>query len=815
MAFNIGVNVLEVDGKSSPTIAAAPISVAGFLIASERGILNVPVNVRGPVDLANNFGQITAAAAKGVLAVRGFFANGGSECVVVRIAGATSAAARVTLKDRTTAPGVDTLRVTAGSRGRVDPGAWGNSVSVVVEDHPRASSGIPAQLISGAAEPYALAGTSLAVTPNGAPAPTTINFVAGDFANAAAGTAAEVAATINRQSTQVRAATTFDQKVVLASAVAGTSSSLTVTGTAAAATAGLLNLAATSAANVSTTSTLLALQGTAGMVVGSAVRVESSASATGTVLAATVNLAAVGAQPAFNVTANGGTPVTVPFRASDFASGSLNPALIGEIASAITRAGQGQFSAGLTADSRLVIRTSRYGEGTTIAFAAPPAGMQDALTALGLAGVVTANGLTEYRDVSAVSEQPPVAALNAVLTLAFPVTVSRVQSMEFDLAVRRGADEVERFESLSMQSTVAHYVEKVINDQGRGSRYVTVTNVATSGVGANVPAERRDPQRRLIATQLGSNNGIALAFVAGTDVAAGDIDFIGDPAVRSGLSAFDTSRIQLLACPDTQSPGVTTAALGYCERRGDAMFVGAPPQGYDLEGAKSYAAPFRGRKVFGALYWPWIDVVNPLDTTGNRPRLTIPPVGHVLGLYARIGDARGVWKAPAGDEAVVFEAIAVERDMSDVDHTDLVKNGSVNAIRAIPGSGIIVDSSRTLSTDTRWLFVGTRRLFNFVKLSLKDGLRWVAQEPHSDALRRAVRFNVVTPFLLGLWRQGAFGTDTPDDVFTVICDASNNPPAEVNLGNFKVEVYFYPVKPAETIVIVVGQQESGASASDA
>ena len=285
--------------------------------------------------------------------------------------------------------------------------------------------------------------------------------------------------------------------------------------------------------------------------------------------------------------------------------------------------------------------------------------------------------------------------------------------------------------------------------------------------------------------------------------------------MRSGLSAFDTSRIQLLACPDTQSPGVTTAALGYCERRGDAMFVGAPPQGYDLEGAKSYAAPFRGRKVFGALYWPWIDVVNPLDTTGNRPRLTIPPVGHVLGLYARIGDARGVWKAPAGDEAVVFEAIAVERDMSDVDHTDLVKNGSVNAIRAIPGSGIIVDSSRTLSTDTRWLFVGTRRLFNFVKLSLKDGLRWVAQEPHSDALRRAVRFNVVTPFLLGLWRQGAFGTDTPDDVFTVICDASNNPPAEVNLGNFKVEVYFYPVKPAETIVIVVGQQESGASASDA
>jgi phage tail sheath protein FI len=81
-------------------------------------------------------------------------------------------------------------------------------------------------------------------------------------------------------------------------------------------------------------------------------------------------------------------------------------------------------------------------------------------------------------------------------------------------------------------------------------------------------------------------------------------------------------------------------------------------------------------------------------------------------------------------------------------------------------------------------------------------------------LRRSVKFNVVTPFLVGLWRQGAFGSDPADKVFTVICDAQNNPPAQVNLGMFTLEVYFYPVKPAETIVIIVGQQQSGASASE-
>ena len=100
-----------------------------------------------------------------------------------------------------------------------------------------------------------------------------------------------------------------------------------------------------------------------------------------------------------------------------------------------------------------------------------------------------------------------------------------------------------------------------------------------------------------------------------------------------------------------------------------------------------------------------------------------------------------------------------------------------------------------------------------MKSSLKQGLRWVKQEPNRDQLWDAVKYGSVRPFLLGLWRQGAFGTGEPDDVFTIIVDATNNPPEEVDKGNFKLEVYFYPSKPAETIVIVVGQQPSGATRS--
>ena len=67
---------------------------------------------------------------------------------------------------------------------------------------------------------------------------------------------------------------------------------------------------------------------------------------------------------------------------------------------------------------------------------------------------------------------------------------------------------------------------------------------------------------------------------------------------------------------------------------------------------------------------------------------------------------------------------------------------------------------------------------------------------------------------MGLWRQGAFGPGAPADVFTVKVDAINNPPANIQQGILNVEVYFYPSRPAETIVITVGQQQGAASASE-
>ncbi|MEV0644193.1 hypothetical protein AB0I28_02905 [Phytomonospora sp. NPDC050363] len=794
MTINLGVTVQEVDGRSAPTITAAPTSVAGIVVRSQRGAPDRAVRVRGFADFTANFGTYHPKAF-GAYAVRGFFDNGGADAYVVRIVGAGAAAASADVNDRAGTP-VPTLRLRAGARGTADPGAWGNALTVAVEPSPLGSAAVPAQVIGANAEPFALADGATAqftVTTRGADQVADVTFRTADFATIGAASAQEVAAAINRQTTAVKAAVTPGGNVAVA--VVSTDprvwSRLAVTGPAA---LGFTGGNANSDNGVPAGRSALALTSASGFRTGSAVKFATR----GHVIAGSALAATVPNGSGVLVTPNGGTGETILFHDTDF----TNPAAatVGEVAAAVNRQAIG-FTAEVTHNNRLALLSSTDGTGSTIALAAPAGPATDARTALGLTGATPVAGTQTFRELTAASETYRLIGWAAAPAFpALPAVAVRVSTVEFDLVVRRDGAEVERFASVSMVDSHSSYVEAAVNDPNSGSSYLVVTDLdSASGAGLDAPAPGSYP------------------LLGGTDGAdPADTAFLGDPSTRTGLEAFNGVGIQLLACPETTSIGVTAAAIAYCERRGDAMFVGTVPYGFDIEGTKAYAAGLRGRKVFGALYGPWIQVVNPDPVAAAvQPLVWIPPVGQVLGTYARISGTRGVWKAPAGDEARLSDALGVEYDMTDADHTDLVRNGGVNGIRALPGAGVVVDASRTLSTDTRWLFVNVRRLFNFIKTSLREGLTWVPQEPHSEELRKAVRLNVVTPFLLGLWRQGAFGSDPAEQVFTVKCDAENNPPADVSNGIFTLEVYFYPAKPVEAILIVVGQQDSGASAAEA
>jgi phage tail sheath protein FI len=705
MAYNIGVNVIEVDGSGAPAIVGAAVSVGAFNILTKRGIPNRPTRVTTFAQFAEQFGGFTSSSL-GAYLVKGFFDNGGQTAYINRVVGTdpTTGATPSAITLRDSAPN-DTLRLETGFRGMADPGSWGGDVWVKVAQSSSANTRIreaaPAT-IQGTAPltaPTNMTGApALSVLIDGEASATVINFVAGDFPGGpAAATPAQIRDAINRKTTKMVASLLPNNTLVLIST-------------------------------------------------GQVARIRHSWSSLQTTAAnAPLNIAGPAANPTLGTAEARSTTGTQLANADAFQVGD-------------------------------VIRIADSSDAARNAM-------------VKITRITPATGAIEWTPAIAniADYNPPTTTIRNVL---------------FDLTVAYGGTEpvnvVETWTGLSMESDLPSYALRRINDSLTGSRYLIATDRnSASASGADLPA--------------------TLAFTRLTPGQEGTTtanDFIGSSASHTGFYSFDPADIQLLCCERTDS-AIVTAALDYCAKRGDCMYVGAVPQASVAAGqAAAYGQAFQGKKVYGALYGPWIKVSDPLGG-GDNPVKFVPPVGHVMGVYARVETARGIWKAPAGDEARLAGALDVEYQLSDADHTDLVKNGSVNGIRVVPGSGIIVDASRTLSTDTRWLYVNVRLLFNYVKSSLRRGLRWVRQEPNRDTLWSAVKYSSVTPFLMELWRQGAFGTGKPADVFTVICDASNNPPDQVDQGNLKVEVYFYPSKPAETIIIIVGQQQSGATAAEA
>ncbi len=304
------------------------------------------------------------------------------------------------------------------------------------------------------------------------------------------------------------------------------------------------------------------------------------------------------------------------------------------------------------------------------------------------------------------------------------------------------------------------------------------------------------------------SNNLSFPLSDGKDGVGG---VIADDYIK-GMERLLEEDIQMLAVPEDHN--VNLRGVELCDQNGECIFIGNLEQRKDkpknADAIKNDTKLLRGDrgKSYGAIYDPWLYVRDASDPKGKKEKL-VPPCGHVMGVYARVTKNRGIWKAPAGNEAYVRGILRVPYQYTDSQHHNNVAEASVNGIRFFPGAGIVIDSSRTLSTDSRWRYVNVRRLFNFVKSTLKDGLSWVRQEPNREDLWRKVHYNVVRPFLMNLWKKGAFGTGKPEEVFTIKCDAENNPPYMVDQGIFNLEVYFYPSKPAETIVIQVGQQNSG------
>ena len=371
----------------------------------------------------------------------------------------------------------------------------------------------------------------------------------------------------------------------------------------------------------------------------------------------------------------------------------------------------------------------------------------------------------------------------------------------FNLMVTDTATGVtEAHRNLTLDGTDARFVGLVLSQQ---SLLLRVADPAA------LPDARPDPSAIDAQTALPTPTPLQ----GGADgQAVTDAQLTGDDEDARGFTALADADIFNLLClpPLTEVTDVDDAtwesAAAFC-RDHRAVLLIDPPAG---ERTTDNAITFLGTLALGdarrnaALYFPRVRYPNPLKDGLVEE---FAPSGAVAGVFARIDAARGVWKAPAGQEAGLVGTDGPIGLLTNEEQGRLNPLG-INVLRTFPVFGTVVWGARTVDGADRlaseWKYIPVRRTALFIEETLHRNLQWVVFEPNDEPLWAQIRLNVGA-FMHDLFRQGAFQGSSPRDAYLVKCDADTTTQFDIDRGIVNILVGFAPLKPAEFVVIRIQQ----------
>ena len=393
--------------------------------------------------------------------------------------------------------------------------------------------------------------------------------------------------------------------------------------------------------------------------------------------------------------------------------------------------------------------------------------------------------------------------------LARTATININTGEFFTVVVRQGDETLERFEHLTMNphinAEVADYVVPALN----ASTYVVATDLSNTG---SILARRPANGIYEISPPLPVSSREQLPV---------HLEGVGND--RTGMRGlFEIDEVTIVACPDLmrvyeaglmdidQVHSVMDLMISMCEAAaaGDIpnppnrmVVFDPPPDRVKPQDISNWLTnEFNRRSQFAALYYPWIEVPNPRN--GGRP-IAVPPCGHVMGVWARTDETRGVHKAPANEVPRGVTGLAYNCNFRE---QELLNPIGINCLRPFPNRGIRIWGARTLVEPdiTEWRYINVRRLMSYIEKAIETGTQWVVFEPNDEDLWQRVK-RVVSNFLTELWRQGALMGSNPDQAFYVKCDGELNTPDTMILGRLYIEVGVCPVRPAEFVIFRVSQ----------
>ena len=250
--------------------------------------------------------------------------------------------------------------------------------------------------------------------------------------------------------------------------------------------------------------------------------------------------------------------------------------------------------------------------------------------------------------------------------------------------------------------------------------------------------------------------------------------------------------LTMIGIPGQTSNNVNNALLAYCDNNGLFPVIDMPV-GTAVDEAKTYRKSISA--FTGALCYPWGKMYDPL-TDANK---SVPTCGHVMGVYARTIENRGVFKAPAGVDAVVRGFVEMVTQLTAASISTLNPVGVI-CIVSRPNAGIVIWGARSLnSADTTMRYVSDGLLNLNIKKSLYNGTQFAVFEPNDENLWSRVKTACIS-FLENLRQQGALKGDA-DEAYYVTVDGSNNTDASIAAGQLNIEIGYAPVKPAEFVII--------------
>ncbi len=391
-------------------------------------------------------------------------------------------------------------------------------------------------------------------------------------------------------------------------------------------------------------------------------------------------------------------------------------------------------------------------------------------------------------------------ALAADVQPGTPVTTQEF-SLRVELLDEDGLrEEEEFFENLSLHVDHPRFAPTIIGAWPSGDASPSAAGASTL-IRFETPVGTANRGRAVVV-------GIARMLDGGDDDIAtiDDRAYMGesseDPGDRTGIWALENEpTLSIVAVPGQTSVAVQKALVAHCEKMRYRFAVLDTPLGANLAAARTHRQNFDSTRC--AIYYPGLSIADPFG--GNGALRTIAPSGHMMGLYARTDNTRGVHKAPANE--VVRNIMGFETKLTKGEQ-DILNPINLNCMRDFRSEnrGLRCYGARVATSDPEWKYINVRRLLLYIEQSLDVGLQWAVFEPNDTPLWDTVRQSA-TNFLNTTWRSGALQGTTQEQAFFVdIGLGTTMTQDDIDNGRMIVRIGVAPVKPAEFVIARISQK---------